>query len=268
MFRLKLASCMAENTEELCQVLAVYLQSQLGVPTECVTDVPWQERERLFDQGEIQLLWLCGLPYVHKADLEQSRTELLVVPVPVGERYQGQPVYFSDVMVRRSSPFQCFLDLCGGSWAFNEPRSHSGFNVVRAYLAELGQRAGFFGEVIESGAHSASLEMVLSGRIDGAAIDSTVLEWIVAEREGIGRQIRVIETIGPSPIPPWVISKQVPLDLRCELRSILLDVHLEQPGREILAGAQIARFIAAHDADADYDPIRRMARKAERVMLA
>ena len=77
MFRLKLASCMAENTEELCQVLAVYLQSQLGVPTECVTDVAWQERERLFDQGEIQLLWLCGLPYVHKADLEQSRTEFL-----------------------------------------------------------------------------------------------------------------------------------------------------------------------------------------------
>jgi hypothetical protein len=84
MFRLKLASCMAENTEEFCQVLAVYLQSQLVVPTECVTDVPWQERERLFDQGEIQLLWLYGLPYVNKADLEQSRTELLVVPVPAG----------------------------------------------------------------------------------------------------------------------------------------------------------------------------------------
>jgi ABC-type phosphate/phosphonate transport system substrate-binding protein len=76
----------------------------------------------------------------------------------------------------------------------------------------------------------------------------------------------VIETIGPSPIPPWVISKQVPLDLRCELRSILLDLALQQRGREILARGRIARFIAAHDAD--YDPIRRMARKAERVMLA
>jgi ABC-type phosphate/phosphonate transport system substrate-binding protein len=265
MFRLKLASCMAENTEEFCQALAVYLQSQLGVPTECVMDVPWQERERLFDRGEIQLLWLCGLPYVNKADLEQSCTELLVVPVPMGERYQGQPVYFSDVAVRSSSRFQCFFDLRGASWAFNEPRSHSGFNVVRAYLAEFGQVAGFFGDVIESGAHSASLGMVLSGRIDGAAIDSTVLEWIVAQHEEIGRQIRVIETIGPSPIPPWVISKSMPLDLRCELRSILLDLDLEKPGRELLARARIARFIAAHDSD--YDPIRRMARKAEQVLL-
>lgn len=256
---------MAENTEEFCRILAVYLEAKLGLPTECVTDVPWQQRERLFDQGEIQLLWLCGLPYVNKADLEQSRTALLVVPVPVGERYQGQPVYFSDVVARRSSRFQCLFDLRGGSWAFNEPRSHSGFNVVRAYLAEFGQLTGFFGEVIESGAHSASLEMILSGRIDGAAIDSTVLEWVVAEHPEIGRQIRVIEIIGPSPIPPWVISKQVPFDLRCELRSILLDLDMEQPGREILARARIARLIAAHDAD--YDPIRRMARKAERVML-
>jgi phosphonate transport system substrate-binding protein len=66
---------MAENTEEFCRILAVYLEAKLGLPTECVTDVPWQQRERLFDQGEIQLLWLCGLPYVNKADLEQRHVD-------------------------------------------------------------------------------------------------------------------------------------------------------------------------------------------------
>jgi phosphonate transport system substrate-binding protein len=266
MFQLKLASCMAENTESFCQAMARYIQDQLGTPTEYVTGIPWQERERRFDEGEIHVLWLCGLPYVHKADLDPSEVELLAVPIPLGERYQGQPVYFSDVVVRRCSLFQSFLDLRGGSWAFNEPRSHSGFNVVRAYLAELGQIDGFFGAVVESGAHTASLEMILSGRIDAAAVDSTVLEWIVSEREEISREIRVIETIGPSPIPPWVISKQVPLEFRCELRALLLDLNLDEPGREILAQARIARFIAAHDAD--YDPIRRMAHKADRVLLA
>jgi phosphonate transport system substrate-binding protein len=207
-----------------------------------------------------------ALPYVHKADLEPSKVELLAVPIPVGERYQGQPVCFSDVVVRRCSLFQSFLDLRGRSWAFNEPRSHSGFNMVRTYLAELGQIDGFFGSVVESGAHTASLEMILSGKIDAAAVDSTVLEWIVSKREEIGRQIRVVETIGPSPIPLWVISKQVPLKFRCELRALLLDLNLDEPGREVLAQGRIARFIAAHDAD--YDPIRRMARKADRVMLA
>jgi len=44
--------------------------------------VPRQERERLLDCGEIQLLWLGGLPYIQKADSLASDVELLAVPVP------------------------------------------------------------------------------------------------------------------------------------------------------------------------------------------
>jgi phosphonate transport system substrate-binding protein len=109
-----------------------------------VDGIPWQERERLFDRGEIQLLWICGLPYVQKADSGVTEMELLAVPVPVGERYQHKPVYFSDVVVRRTSAYRSFLDLRRASWAFNEPLSHSGFNVVRAYLAQFSKRLVFF----------------------------------------------------------------------------------------------------------------------------
>jgi ABC-type phosphate/phosphonate transport system substrate-binding protein len=54
--------------------------------------------------------------------------------------------------------------------------------------------------------------------------------------------------------------------LRIELRALLLDMNREPRGRKILARAQLERFKAAHDSD--YDPIRRMARKAKRVLLA
>lgn len=66
---LQLASCMAENTEALCRAVAEIIEIELGIPAEYVSGIPWQERERLFDLGEIQILWLCGLPYVRKADL-------------------------------------------------------------------------------------------------------------------------------------------------------------------------------------------------------
>src|SRR5215831_62808 len=163
---LKLASCMAENTEDFCQALADYVQRQLGIRTQYVGGVPWQERVHLFDEGEIQLLWLCGLPYVDRADVADSRIELLAVPVPRGLRYCAQPIYFSDVVVRRRSRFETFDDLRGAVWAYNEPRSHSGFNIVRAYLGAQGEMDGFFREWIESGAHSASLELVLNGGVD------------------------------------------------------------------------------------------------------
>ncbi len=173
------------------RAIAEYIQLKLDIPAEYVSGIPWQERESLFDCGEIQLLWLCGLPYVHKADLAESSMELLAVPVPVGERYRAKPVYFSDVVVRRDSPFRSFRDLRGATWAYNEPRSHSGYNVVRAYLFELGEFDSFFAAVVEAGAHSNSLQMILSGAVDGAAIDSTVLEWLGSQRACLADEIRV-----------------------------------------------------------------------------
>jgi phosphonate transport system substrate-binding protein len=265
MFQLKLASCMAENSESFCQAVARFIENRIRIPTHYVTGIPWQERERSFDQGEIHILWLCGLPYVHKADRAENGLELLAVPIPRGERYRNRPVYFSDVIVRRDRPFQSFFDLRGAMWAYNEPRSHSGFNVVRAHLAELGEVENFFATVVESGAHSASLEMVLCGQVDGSAIDSTVLEWFMAEREQLADEIRVIDTFGPSPIPPWVISRQVPANLRSDIRALLLHMHTETFGRIMLDRARIDRFVAAEDRD--YDLVRAVAKKAEQVSL-
>jgi phosphonate transport system substrate-binding protein len=263
---LKLASCMAENTDALCSAIAAIIESQVGIATEYVTGIPWQERERLFDSGEIDILWLCGLPYVDKADLADGRMELLAVPVPSGARYHGRPVYYSDVVVRRDSPFKSFIDLRGAAFAYNEPRSHSGFNVMRAYLAELAQHDGFFGSVVESGAHACSIEMILSGDVDTAAIDSTVLEWLQVRDPELADKLRVVETIGPSPIPPWVVSTNMSDVTRCRVRQVLLNLHSASRGESALAHTQLAKFIPAYDRD--YDPIRRMARQAQAVLLA
>lgn len=262
---LKLASCMAENSELLCREIGAYIASELNIATQYITGIPWQARERRFDAGEIQVLWLCGLPYVDKADLAESSMELLAVPVPVGERYASLPVYFSDVIVRRDAAYLTFADLRGAAWAYNEPRSHSGFNVVRAHLAKIEERAGFFSKVIEAEAHSRAVQMVLDGVVDGAAIDSTVLAWIGAQRPAVMEQLRIVETLGPSPIPPWVVSTQVDLSLRRQLRDLLLSMHRSDTGQRILQSGALERFVAAEDGD--YDPIRLMARQAEAVSM-
>jgi phosphonate transport system substrate-binding protein len=256
---------MAENMESFCENVTQCIQAKLGICTEYVSGIPWQERERLFDEGEIQILWLCGLPYVHKAELRQSDMELLAVPVPSGSRYCGQPVYSSDVIVREKSPFQRFEELRGAVWAYNELRSHSGYSVVRAHLSGLGETQGFFGEVVESGAHAMSLKMILSSQVDGAAIDGTVLEWALGQNSEIAEQIRVVATFGPSPMPPWVIAKRVPENTRRRLRRLLLRMRRDPQGQSILDGGGIARFVLCRNRD--YDPIRSMAQAAEQVTL-
>ena len=256
---------MAENSEFFCRAVAKYIQQELGIRTDYVTGIPWQERERLFDQGRIHIVWFCGLPYVCKADSLASNIELLAVQVPEDSRCQGRPVCFSDVVVRRESRFQSFEELRGASWAYNEPRSHSGYNVVRHQLAVRGERRNFFGRVVESGAHRLSLAMVLDGRVDGSAIDSAVLEWEMAQRPEISEQIRVIATFGPSPIPPWVISKHVLREQRIAVRELLLGMRRYKHGRAVLATGRIERFMRAEDQD--YDPIRHMVEIAEQVLL-
>jgi ABC-type phosphate/phosphonate transport system substrate-binding protein len=79
-------------------------------------------------------------------------------------------------------------------------------------------------------------------------------------------RLRVIETRGPSTIPPAVILTSVPEAVRRCLRQALLGMHADEEGRGILSAAMMARFVEI--ADEEYDDIRRMAVEAERVELA
>lgn len=255
---------MAANSDSVCRQITTYISAQLNYPTEFVGDIPWQMREQWLDQGQIQVGWICGLPYVWKADRSMP-LELLAAPVMQGQRYQGQPVYFSDVVVRRDSRWQTFDNLKGATWAYNEPGSHSGYYLTRYTLAARGKGSGFFGQVIESGAHQNSLQMILTGEIDASAIDSTVLVLELQRQPALADQIRIIDTFGPSPIPPWVVSTEVPLALRQQIRQLFLKLHTDPEGRAILAQGLIDRFVAV--SDADYDPIRRMAQQAETISL-
>jgi len=168
-------------------------------------------------------------------------------------------------VVRQDSPFRTFADLRGCTWAYNEPRSHSGCYITRYHLAALGEPHGFFSKAIASGAHQTSLQWILEGKIEASAIDSTVLELDLQRYPELAAQIRIIETLGASPIPPWVVSTQVPQDLRDHLRHAFLHMHQTPPGQAVLRQGTIDRFVAV--GDRDYDVTRRMAEQAETATL-
>jgi phosphonate transport system substrate-binding protein len=256
---LRIASCMAENADAMCRELARYLAQRLGIAVELVDGVSWQERERLLDAGAIHLCWLCGLPYIEKADRGQP-LEPCVAPVMQGTRYGGEPVYFSDVVVSSASRYASFADLRDCTWAYNEPRSHSGYNVVRHYLAARGHTPDYFGRWIEAGAHQAALRMIVSGEVAAAAIDSTVLDAELRRNPALAVQLKVIETLGPSPAPPWVVSKAIPAPLRLRLRECLAAMSGDAAGRRILDGWGVSHWRAVDDAA--YDAIRTMTREA------
>lgn len=250
------ASCQAPIADEFCREVIGWLSEQSNIAITFITNMSWVEREAQFDAGQIDAAWICSAPYVRKMARPEANLELLAAPVAAAPRYHNLPVYFSDVVVQHDSLFHTLADLRGASWAYNEPNSHSGYSVVQYALAERGERDGYFGRVIESGAHQVSLEMILSRQVDASAIDSTVLEMVCAQDTTIAPRIRIIDTFGPSPMPPWCIGCHVPEPVRQQLRQHLYQMHNAAAGQTILARHQMARFAAA--TDSAYDVVRHM----------
>ena len=150
---LKFISIQSPNADESCRLIAEHVGRRLGVPVEFVGNASWQERDQMLNDGSADVGWICGLPYIKKVEHYPDQFELIAAPVMQHKRYQQRPVYYSDVVVRQDSPFANFNDLRGTRWAYNEPNSQSGYNITRYHLAELNERVGFFGRVIEAGSH-------------------------------------------------------------------------------------------------------------------
>lgn len=244
---LVLVSLMADNATFFYKELGQYLAPRIGMPVHVADDIAWQKRERMLDGGKAQIGFVCGLQYVQKVDELNADLELLAAPVMKSERYKDLPIYFSDIVVRRESPFHSFGDLRGAYWSYNEPTSHSGCNLVRYYLTNKGENADYFKRVVGSAAHQESLRMLLTGGIEATATDSTMVALELKVRPEIGAELRVIQTLGPSPIPPAVISRSVPKSVRHSIRNALLRMNERTEGKAILSKALLDRFTIVSD---------------------
>jgi phosphonate transport system substrate-binding protein len=253
---LRFATFLAPNMLPVYKFIARRAGERLGCAAELVVGSSYDQLGREADVG-----FVCGLPYVELARLADPPVEPLAAPVLRGQRYGGRPVYFSDVVVRRDSPFRCFADLRGCTWSYNEPGSHSGYGLTRYWLVRLGETDGFFGKVVRAGWHERSLRLVAAGEVDASAIDSQVLAVALRDHPELAERLRVVAVLGPSTIQPVVAARRLPETLRAELRAVLLDLADDAEGRAHLAHGFVERFAAVDDSD--YDDIREMLAAAE-----
>jgi phosphate/phosphite/phosphonate ABC transporter binding protein len=209
---------------------------------------------------EADVAFMCAPSFIWLRDLQPPPMELLgVLPVFDDERNQGKPVYFCDVVVRNDAPIHAFSELEGGSWAYNDACSLSGYYSLLDKLAQSGADESFFDDVFCSGSHLNSIEAVLSGKADAAAIDSNVLRIRLREVPALRKKLRVIESWGPYPIQPVVVSSALPPDLKRRLRSAFLTTEKDQRTDHILKQFGLTRFVAVGQGDYALDVHKHLA---------
>ncbi len=249
---LRFVTFLAPNMTGVYRFVADYVGRRLGRTTELSVGSSFDQ----FAAGEADVGFICGLPYVHLAREPHPPVELLAAPVLHGERYRDRPIYFSDVIVQAGSPCRSFSDLRGHSWAYNDPDSHSGYNVTRYRLVRMGETRGFFGRVVEAGSHQKSIRMVCDGEVDASAIDSQVLAVELRDRPSLGERLKVIDTLGPVSIHPVVAASRLPEDLKAGVRAALLQMARSPAARTELDRGLVDRFVPV--ADETYDDVRAM----------
>jgi phosphonate transport system substrate-binding protein len=254
---IRFATFLAPNMRPVYQCVADYVSRRLGCPTELSVGASFAS----FAQGETDVGFICGLPYVELAQGDSPPVELLAAPVLSGERYRGQPIYFSDVIVQRDSPSHALAELRGCVWAYNDSESHSGYNITRYTLVRMGETHGFFGRVVEAGFHQEALRLVADGQVDASAIDSQVLAIELRDHPELAERVRIIEALGPATIQPVVAARHVSDAMKDDLRAALYEMNDDPSVRDLLDYGFVTRFVPV--ADAAYDDIRAMVAAAE-----
>jgi phosphonate transport system substrate-binding protein len=255
---LQWASFLAPNMSPVYEFTAAFVGDQLGCKTSFTTGRSLGE----FESGAADVGFICGLPYVELTRLTPAPVELVAAPVLAGDRYDDRPIYFSDVIVSSDSRATSFEDLKGCSWSYNEPHSHSGYNVVCHRLTEMDSDAGFFGQIVGAGWHQRSIEMVAEREIDASAIDSQVLAVELRKRPELVELIRVIDVLGPSTIQPVVAATRLDPGLTKEIKAVLVEMADDAGARSAFAHGFVNRWEEIED-DA-YDDIRTMLDAVER----
>lgn len=240
------------ETVRYYQEIVDYIGEELGIPVEMVHRRSYEEMDRLLEKAEVKIAFICSYPYVR--DKDAFGVELLVVP-----KVNGKTTYHSCIIVHKDSPINSFAELKGKTFAFTDPRSNSGRLYPVYLLRTMGKTPEeFFKKTIYSYSHNKSVELVAKKKVDGAAVESIVFEYMVKTGSPYASQVKVIKRSPPFGIPPVVVTKDINPGLKEKIRNILLNMHRKEKGRRILNSMLIESFVLG--SDNSYDPIREMDR--------
>lgn len=217
--------------------IAEHLAIQTGRPTELIQRQSNMEAGILLANGGADIALFSTGTYISYAK------SLTLEPLVMQQR-NGTPFYYSYIVVPKETDVINFYSLRGKSFAFTDTLSFSGYLYPSYMLRKIGMTPEqFFSRYLFTYSQMKSLRAVADKVVDGAAIDSSILEYAKETAPELIDAVRIISTSMPIGTGPIVVKKSMSEDQKELLRSILLNMHHNADMRQTLKGLMIDRFI-------------------------
>lgn len=244
-----IANFLSPYLDGLAREYGAVLEEALGEQTSFEPRATLDE----FREGRIDVALICGLAYSLLHDADPEHFAPVAAPLVNDERSRDRAVYGSEIVVPAASDVAGLTDLSGARFAYNEVISFSGYRALEYELLTTGRSWKFFGELTRTGSHRGSLDALVNGEADMAAIDSHVLMMERQRDPALVDGVKVIASLGPYPAPPLAINR-----IGCDVSEDYLYGLFEQVPADALKTIGIQRWQRVDDAY--YDAIRDVTR--------
>ena len=256
--RFGLAPYLSEGVlRDAFEPVLAYVSRRIGVPIHLVIPQHYADMLDLLQRHEIDLAYLTPVLYL-KARREDPGLRLLV-----SEVWHGVDFYTGYLIVVSGRGIDSLDDLKGRRLAYVDHDSASGYLLPRRELRVRGfPPEQTFAQIIFSGDHTHSVDLLLSGQVDVAAVSSSTLA--TARRTGVdASRLRILAKTGTIPHDAICAASTMPDDLVRQVTETLLSLNSRTPeGRAILPRAPRLNGWRAGD-PSEYDALDRILREEE-----
>ena len=217
-----------------------YLEQHLSRRVEFVQRASYREITDLLLRGELDVAWMCGLPYV------EFKAKLSLVAAPV---YHGAPLYRSYLIVPEfDKTTSSWENLPKGVFAFSDPDSNSGSLYPRAAMRRAGLDPDrYFRRVFFAKGHRNVVEAVSAGLADAGAVDGYVWDTLERDRPDLTAATRIVARSGTFGFPPIVARADLGDSLIESLRIVLMDMTADPEGVRVLGMFNLDGFAKVKD---------------------
>lgn len=198
----------------------------------------------------------CGYPYVTEL---RDAVALIATAEYAFPGCEGAN-HRSFLVARARDPRRDLASFRGARAALNAWDSNTGMNLFRATIAPVARGAPFFGAIVVTGSHQASVAAVAEDRADLASIDCVSFALLQRGRPEFTERVMVIAESPLSPCLPFIASARLPSSTIDAVRRALLAALADPDLFE--ARAALGLTGARPTTAADYERVVAVERKA------